>query len=188
MEPSVRTWMLFTNIGESKIKSISENREWQFFNMKLYERTQYGDIIYIYCHKLSCVQFIATVEDAEMAFTAGVNRLKIERVNIGEGKVDATLLSEDRNDKSRIQEISNNEDLLNLVDPMFCLYRQELLTRGNSHYVQNRRKKRGKKELILECIIGVLIGVVIPSFIFGDLLFIICAFLGLLGMTVLLIL
>lgn len=188
MEPSVRTWMLFTNIGESKIKSISENCEWQFFNMKLYGLTQYGDIIYIYSRKLSRVQFIATVEDAEMAFTAGVNRLKIVGVNNRDGNQDATLLTGDNHDNFYVQEISNNEELLNIVDVMFCLYRKALLTKGNSPSVQNRRKKRGKKELILECIIGVLIGVVISSFLFGDLLFIICAFLGLLGMTVLLIL
>ena len=121
MEPSVRTWMLFTNIGESKIKSISENCEWQFFNMKLYGLTQYGDIIYIYSRKLSRVQFIATVEDAEMAFTAGVNRLKIVGVNNRDGNQDVTLLAGDNHDNFYVQEISNNEELLNIVDVMFCL-------------------------------------------------------------------
>lgn len=187
-QPSVRIWILFTGIKPSKIDRIKEEGEWIFSNIKIYEQFQYGDIVYVYSRKLSQLKFIATVLDAEMAFTAGVNRLNIVRTYQDVELHQCDAMPNDKNKRYQIYDITDNENLLEFIDSKCGSIRKRVLDHSMSEYVQSKRKKRGKKELVLELLIALIIGIVAVAFFSGDLLFIICAFIGLLGMTVLAIL
>lgn len=188
MQSSVKIWVLYTGISLSKIRRIENERKWEFFSVKLYEQFQYGDIVCVYSRKLSRIQFIATVVDAEMAFTAGVNSLEILRTHLDEDLLSSEDLPIDSKSKYHICDITDNDELLNLLKLKSSWNVRSNLEGSRAQYILSKRKKRGKKELILEGLIIFVITVFVSAFLFGDLLFFICAFLGLLGMAVLAIL